>query len=152
MNVNFNNLDDVIVHLEKIKSDGKLKSTSNHSLYWVFIHLSQSIDYSIYGYPKNKMRLVQLSLGKFIFKVFSLLGKMSHSLDSPIPGAPVIPESGKWQDAVDKLINSINFFKKYDGDLAPHFTYGYLNKEQYSRAHIFHIVNHFKSVKGASIN
>lgn len=111
----------------------------------VLQHLSQSINYSISGYPQTKSRIFQALVGQSAFTLFAHRKKMTHPLDEPIPGAPVLSRIHA-SDALNLLKQSILDFQSYAGLLAPHFAYGTLSKAEYDLAHAMHIQQHFGDI------
>ena len=106
------------------------------------LHCAQSIDCSIDGFPEQKGKLFQLTLGTLAFNMFKGKGKMSHSLESGIPGIEDPANSTENWLALDKLIAAIDRFTSHEGELQPHFAYGSLSKEDFNLAHAMHIANH----------
>ena len=109
----------------------------------VFNHCTQSIRFSLTGYPEHRSDTFKTIVGGPAFAAFSSWGKMKHGLNEPIPGAPVLVEEHSWQQALENLISTLIEFEHYSGELAPHFAYGELSKQDYTLAHIMHINNHF---------
>jgi len=114
--------------------------------YKTFIHLAQSIEYSMSGYPKHKSDLFKSIVGKSAFAVFSKKGSMSHGLNEPIPGAPPIQDSGDNDLALQHLTQTLEDFNHHKGKLKPHFAYGELTHAEYAFAHTMHVYNHFKEL------
>ncbi|MDM4766368.1 DUF1569 domain-containing protein [Pelomonas sp. SE-A7] len=106
-------------------------------------HLAQSIEYSMTGFPEPKSRVFQVTLGNAAFAVFDARGKMSHSLDEPIPGAPALDAGLSVKGSVQRLLDAMEAFAAFKGELKPHFAYGPLSREQYQRAHLMHLANHW---------
>lgn len=140
------NLNDAYECLADIATSHDIQSLNYHSAFWTFTHLKQSVDYSIDGYPSSSSFLYQLFIGKPVFGLFLLLGRMSHDLLKPIPGAPDIAESGNWQTALEAYRESLKRFEEYNGPLAPHFAYGTLSKKQFTNAHLMHLDHHLKTM------
>jgi len=112
----------------------------------VLHHLAQSIEYSIDGYPELKSALFRSAIGSVAFAVFEARGKMGHSLNEPIPGAPALDAKAPLEPAKARLLAALQRFEVHDGELAPHFAYGTLDKPQYLRAHLMHLANHWAEV------
>ena len=123
----------------------KLKATGGWNLSQIFNHLAQSIEYSMTGYPEHKSDAFKNTLGHSAFSVFAYRGKMSHDLVEPIPGAPMLGAGDKLL-AFSRLLTALNDFENYTEHLQPHFAYGELNHQQYTRAHVMHINNHLEEV------
>ncbi|MFZ6658480.1 DUF1569 domain-containing protein [Undibacterium sp. TJN19] len=124
----------------------KLVSKTGWPPYKVFVHLAQSIEYSMTGYPEIKSAVFQQTAGSAAFYAFSVAGAMTHSLTEPIPGAPVIAETGKVSDAIAMVITALQKFEKHVGEIKPHFAYGSLSKAEFAQAHVMHIENHLKAI------
>jgi hypothetical protein len=110
-------------------------------------HLAQSIEYSIQGYPAPKSALFQQTLGTAAFAVFDARGKMSHDLADPIPGAPALQAQQSLKTAVQRLLDAMQAFSAHRGALKPHFAYGELTREQYQRAHLMHLADHWRQIQ-----
>ncbi len=121
-------------------------TTGEWSLYQVFTHLAQSVEYSILGYPEHKSELFKNTAGKAAFSVFSAKGKMTHPLNEVIPGAPDFQSDENITEAYERFKKSLIDFKNHQGDLKPHFAYGQLTKQQYEMAHAMHFNNHLKEI------
>ena len=112
----------------------------------IFSHLSQSVDYSLTGFPEMESTAFRQTLGRAAFFAFSTAGAMRHDLAAPIPGAPALAEDGPTINAIDRLIASLVRFADYTGALRPHFAYGELDRNEYLAAHILHVRNHFDEI------
>lgn len=121
-----------------------IESTGDWGLGRMFSHLAQGVEFSMTGYPIQKPKLFQATVGTVAFKVFAMRGRMSHGLDEPIPGEVVAEVSA--QDGLGRLWTSLETFRDFDGGLQPHFAYGALDKLQFGKAHLLHIENHLKEV------
>lgn len=143
-NPNDLHLDQVLKQLHGIQPE-LWQSIGAWELSMVLQHLGQSIHYSITGYPQNKSSLFQALLGQPAFALFSHRKKMTHALDEPIPGAPILT-SIPVSEALNRLTQSIVDFQSHTGPLAPHFAYGVLSKAEYELAHVMHIQEHFEEI------
>jgi hypothetical protein len=110
----------------------------------VLQHLAQSIEFSMQGFPVLKGAWFRASLGSAAFAVFNARGKMSHSLDEPIPGASALDAAQTLKTSVQRLLDAMDAFAAFNGTLRPHFAYGELTKPQYERAHLMHLANHWQ--------
>ena len=138
-------ISDMQAKLASLKS-GKLTSQTEWSPYKVFVHLAQSVEYSLTGYPEMKPVAFQNTAGSAAFYAFSVAGAMRHNLTEPIPGAPVIADSGEVNAAIDMLIAALQKFENHAADIKPHFAYGSLSKAEFAKAHVMHIENHLKAM------
>lgn len=123
----------------------QLKKFGKWTVGQTFLHLAQSVEYSMIGYPKSKPFWLQNTIGKLIKTKFLKQGYMKHNLNSPIPGAPelglVSPEEG-----LNQLIIAIEAFLKFQLELEPHFFFGKMNKKEFDAIHSMHILEHLQSM------
>ncbi|MFN7665729.1 MAG: DUF1569 domain-containing protein [Inhella sp.] len=110
-------------------------------------HLAQSIEFSMAGFPEMKSAAFRAVVGKLAFAVFNARGSMSHNLTEPIPGAPALSTQQPLDASVQRLLDALAAFEAWGGPLRPHFAYGDLDKAQYTRAHLFHIANHWTQLR-----
>lgn len=123
-----------------------IESTGDWELGRMFSHLAQGVTFSIDGYPIQKPRAFQATVGTLAFKVFEMRGRMSHGLNDPIPGE-VIAQNLTADDGLQQLWKALERFRGYDGPLQPHFAFGALAKPQFAKAHLFHLNNHLDEVQ-----
>lgn len=116
----------------------------------LLVHLAQSIEFSMSGYPQPKPAWFQASLGKTAFALFDARGKMSHDRDEPIPGAPALDAEATLKQGVQRLLDAMDAFAAWTGPLKPHFAYGALSKPEYQRAHLMHIAHHWERLRPAA--
>jgi Protein of unknown function (DUF1569) len=109
-------------------------------------HAAQSIDYSIDGFPELRSALFRKAVGSVAFAVFQARGKMGHTLNEPLPGAPALDPQAPLEPAIARALAALRRFENHTGALAPHFAYGELDKAQYTRAHLMHLANHWTEV------
>ena len=139
--VEITSVERMLTLLDSLKSR-PLVAKSGWSSYKVFVHLAQSIQYSMTGYPELKSEVFQHTAGSAAFYAFSVAGAMRHNLTEPIPGAPAIADDGNVNEAIDQVIAALRQFQAYRGQLQPHFAYGLLSKTEFAQAHVMHIENH----------
>lgn len=120
------------------------ESTGDWGLGQMFNHLAQGVEFSMHGYPIQKPKLFQATLGTVAFKVFEMRGRMSHGLNEPIPGEVVAKFSAAYGMA--RLWTSLETFRDFEETMQPHFAYGALNKAQFAKAHLLHVENHLEEV------
>jgi hypothetical protein len=134
--------------LEKLKTLNldEIVSKSTWQLSRTFDHLAQSIEFSMTGYPEMKSKVFQSTVGQVAFAVFQARGKMSHSLEEPIPGEIIVSPMSSGNEALSRLITALEHFDSFKRALKPHFAYGQLSKVEYLNAHIMHINNHFEGI------
>ncbi len=117
---------------------------STWTLPQVLQHLAQSIEFSVRGFPELRPAWFRSTLGSAAFTFFNARGQMSHSLTEPIPGAPVLDASLGLKPSVQRLLDAMDEFTSHKGEFFPHFAYGKLDREQYERAHLMHLANHWQ--------
>jgi len=125
---------------------GGWRASGTWNMAQVLNHAAQSVEYSLNGFPEMKSALFRHTVGAAAFTVFDSRGAMSHSLDEPIPGAPVLAAGDALEPAIARLLKALQDFENHTGALAPHFAYGALDKAQYTRAHLMHLANHWTLV------
>lgn len=113
----------------------------------VFEHCAQSIRYSRTGFPEMKSAFFRNTAGKLAFQIFSAKNAMNHGLTEPIPGAEPITDDVDTRTGLLSLIDEIETFLNYTQELKPHFAFGSLSHEQYSRVHTWHIMNHKQQLR-----
>lgn len=121
------------------------RTTGAWKLPQVLEHVAQSIEYSIRGFPEPRSRLFQATAGSAAFAVFKARGAMRHALDEPIPGAPAL-SANSLEAALTRLKVAMRDFTAHRGEFKPHFAYGALGREDYARAHLMHLANHWTEV------
>lgn len=144
--VEITSLERMLTLLDGLKSR-QLVAKSGWSPYKVFVHLAQSIQYSMSGYPELKSEVFQRTAGSTAFYAFSVAGAMRHNLTEPIPGAPAVADDGNVHEAIDMVIAALRQFQAYRGQLQPHFAYGLLSKTEFAHAHVMHIENHLLEIQ-----
>ena len=125
------------------------KLASPWSLSQMLNHAAQSVEFSLRGFPDMKSAAFRATLGSAAFAWFDSRGAMSHGLDEPIPGAPVLAANDPLPAAIERAVKALRDFDAHSGSLAPHFAYGALDKPQYTRAHLMHLANHWSQVATA---
>ena len=116
--------------------------------YQIFTHCAQSVEFSMSKFPEHKSNFFKHTVGHLAFSIFSSKGKMTHKLSEPIPSAPILNKSVDSMLALNRLKKALIEFDSYQGELAPHFAYGELSKEQYQIAHVMHLHNHLQEIQG----
>ncbi|MFV8569579.1 DUF1569 domain-containing protein [Marinobacter sp. SBS5] len=143
-------IDFALSNLSKLMKQN-LTTTGEWSLYQVFTHCAQSVEYSMLGYPEHKSDIFKNTVGKAAFSLFSSKRKMTHALDEAIPGAPNFSNEENIADAFERFKKSLIDFKMHEGVLAPHFAYGQLTKQQYEMAHVMHFNNHLQEIEVTNV-
>ncbi|MEE2025958.1 MULTISPECIES: DUF1569 domain-containing protein [Alkalimonas] len=138
-------LQELTSQLRQLPSE-HLASLGDWSVSQIFQHCAQSVRYSRLGYPEQRSRLFQLTVGSTALAAFSAVGKMQHPLNEPLPGAPELHQAVPVDVAQAELIMELEQFIHWQGALAPHFAYGRLSKAQYYNAHWLHLQDHLSEI------
>lgn len=141
----FSSLNEAKSELIKLSKSNNIE-TVRWSLYKILVHCTQTIEYSMKGYPKLKPKILQLTIGKIAINKFLNEGFMKHDLTAPVPGAPKIPDNGDVKIALQELISVIDKFTNYNNDLYPHLLFGKLSKNKYDHYFAMHIADHLSEV------
>lgn len=142
--LSFSNLEQAHQELTWIrKAMNTIDLTGEWNLLQHISHCSQSIEFSMIGFPQQKPAIFQKTVGKIVFSQFEEQGYMRHNRNEPIPEAPPLVSNGDIQQAFDRLEIMMDVFDKFENQLAPHFAYGELTKKQYEKAHAMHLADHF---------
>lgn len=142
MNLYLKSLDAAKQELRRL-SEQDLISSTDWSTYQVFAHCAQTIDYSIFGYPLLKPAFIRNTVGRLAIHKFLKQGYMKHDLSAGVPGSPKIEKSGgSSRDGIETLLQSIEHFEAYQGELKPHLLFGKLTKAQYDCYFAMHIADH----------
>lgn len=124
-----------------------LRSLRGWSPAEVFNHCTQSIDYSISGYPELKPGWFRSTIGPMAYSVFSARGAMRHALDEAIPGAAASGQPASTSEALQRLQQAFADFAAHRGALQPHFAYGALSHAEYAQVHVLHLYNHLSLIR-----
>ncbi len=133
-------IEQAIKDLHQLEAQTKVNQNA-WNLCQLFNHLAQSVEYSMTGYPAHESDVFKATIGQAAFKIFSTRGKMSHELNEPIPGAPLLQANDQTL-ALNRLLSALNDFKQFQAKPQPHFAYGELTHQQYIWAHVMHINDH----------
>lgn len=138
----FASLADALRQLDQIKEAKAFNPSATWTWSKTLLHLAQSIEYSMSGYPESRSGLFQHTAGAVAFSYFKSRGRMSHNLLEAIPGAARLDANAASTVAVAALRKAIDTFQTHGGPMHPHFAYGVLTKAEYELAHAMHIANH----------
>ncbi len=142
----FASLDEGLAEGRRLAAIKGLNSGTVWTLPQTLVHLAQSIEFSIAGYPRHRSEFFQRTVGSAAFSVFSWRGRMSHNLGEPIPGAPSLNGETDASLAIARLQTAVQVFNTHSAPLAKHFAYGTLDKTQYEQAHAMHLAEHFSVI------
>ena len=144
----FQTLDQALDELDTASRAPALEVPGNWNLFQVLSHLAQSIEFSVQGFPEEKSALFQGTVGSLAFSFFDSRGYMNHGLNDVIPGAPELNPEGNPERGFARIRSAIDLFRNTpENELRPHFAYGQLTKDQYERAHAYHVANHFSVIR-----
>ncbi len=138
-------LSDILVQLRALPPQ-RLISIGEWNASQILQHCTQSIRYSIYGYPEAHSPWFQYSIGKLAVNAFAATGKLHHPLDEPIPGAPALEPALPNDVALRELIYTVQQFMDWQGEMQPHFAFGSLTKAQYYSVHYLHLQSHLDEI------
>ena len=127
--------------------NAEITTLGEWSIYQILVHSAQSVEFSMTNFPEHKPALFKNTIGKLAFAAFSAKGEMTHGLSEAIPGAPLIKESEDTTYAYERFKKSMIKFQDYNGQLAEHFAYGSLTKQEYEKAHAMHFYNHLLEIE-----
>jgi Protein of unknown function (DUF1569) len=148
--LSFSSLDAALGELTQLEAAKKLDSSSTWNWAQTLDHCSQSIEYSMSGFPQPKPAIFQRTVGSAAFGYFAWRGHMTHDLAEPIPGAPSLSPDSAPEVALARLRASIAGFQQWPKTLKPHFAYGELDKKRYELAHAMHLASHLSQFRAAS--
>ncbi|MEM7156881.1 MAG: DUF1569 domain-containing protein [Myxococcota bacterium] len=137
--------------LDELEAQGlqNLRSSGAWSPAQIFVHLAQSIEYSMSGYPELRAPMFRGTLGRTAFAAFSARGQIVHGRSDPIPGAEPLPESAATEVALKRLRDALDAFEHHEGTYEPHFAYGTLARREYEIAHALHLRDHLVEFESA---
>ena len=140
-------LPEALQEMRRLGQAPALQSATEWGWAQTLVHLAQSIEYSMTGYPIQKSPLFQQVVGQTAFSVFSWRDQMRHDLTEPIPGSPAIAADTPLEHAALRLLTACAQFMQWEQALQPHFAYGSLTHAQYEKAHAMHLANHFAAFR-----
>ena len=109
------------------------------------IHCANSIEFAMSGYPFEKPRIFQSTIGTIVFHYFDWKGYLRHGTNELIPGENDMIKPAR-VSGIKALEMAIEKFDGWTQPLCSHRFYGRLTKSQYARAHVLHISNHLELV------
>jgi hypothetical protein len=124
----------------------RLISNGEWNVSQILQHCTQSVRYSIDGYPKARSPWLQNSIGKLAINAFAATGKLHHPLNEPIPGAPALAPELPNDVALRELTYTVQQFMDWQGSLQAHFAFGSLTKAQYYSVHYLHLQSHLEQI------
>jgi hypothetical protein len=107
----------------------------------VLAHCAESIDCSIRGFPSERSRLFQATIGRLVLAVFFARGALRHDRNATIPGAAEPPELAT-DAGLERLIAAIDVLAAAPEPLARHAVFGAMTRAEYERYHAMHVADH----------
>ncbi len=143
-------LRDARTRLEALRSaGGALKARSGGwTVSQVLGHCAESIECSMRGFPTEKPRVVQWTVGAVALRVFLARGSMSHDRNAPLPGG-ADPVDVALPAALDRVIAAIDELAGFQGTPARHVLFGAVSKNDYERYHAIHLADHLTEIEPA---
>lgn len=141
-----NSLTQAKEELLALRKAGVARTERGCSLNQALLHLAQSIEYPLLGFPQPRPALVQATVGFLASRIFLARGSMSHDLTALIPGAPLVPAEGDLAAAWDRLLLAIDRFLQHQGPLQAHFLFGQLPRDKYERMLAIHLADHLSAL------
>lgn len=138
----FTTLAELAVWLERTP-EAQLRVPDGWTVAQVLLHCAQSIQYSMEGFPEPKPAWFRTTVGPLAAWVFLRRGYSSHGLMDAIPGAPALPQDATLAQGKMALFAAIQAFEAWQKPLHPHFAYGPLSRDAYTRLQAMHVANHF---------
>lgn len=123
-------------------NENSLSSQSKWTSYEIFVHCSKTIEYSMTGYPAMKPAIVRYTIGKLAIKKFLSQGEMKHDLHADVSGSPMIEKKGSFEEGRQILLDSIDKFTAYKGEMKPHLLFGKVSQANYEQYFAMHIADH----------
>ena len=145
--VRITNLGAALQEMQRLGQAPALLSATSWGWSKTLVHLAQSIEYAMTGYPTQNSALFQQVVGKNALHFFGWRGQMRHDLTEPIPGSPAIAANVPLEQAALRLLTACQQFTQWRGPLQPHFAYGALTHAEYEQAHAMHLANHFAAFR-----
>jgi hypothetical protein len=138
------------VRLERLRGSNALTARSGTwSVGQIFVHCAESIECSMRGFPTEKARIVQWTVGAVALRVFLARGSMSHDRNATLPGGAE-PAAVATDVGLDRLLAAIDELARFDGTLARHVLFGAVSKADYERYHAIHIADHLSEIDAPS--
>lgn len=131
------------------QQSGAQITTQHWPLIHICTHCSQTILCAMTGYPQLKPWLIRKTIGPCVLNWFFYRNQMHHNLQADLLGASPIDVNDR--PAIEILIQAIDQFLNYHGELHPHFVFGDLSKQQYDRYFTLHIKDHLSEVDFSSL-
>jgi hypothetical protein len=132
--------DDALAAVDALLASGDVQARNGWSLARVLTHAANGIEYSMTRYPQYKPALFRATIGRIALRKFLRQGYMRHDRTADIPGEPT--SEGRLEDAVMHFRRAVEAFRAFEGELAPHFAYGPVTKDEYERIHAMHLADH----------
>jgi hypothetical protein len=145
-NLEFTSLEEVVADLQNL-NQAKYQSAGNWNLSQVAGHLEQWIRFPMEGFPRSPfpislmLNLMRWTIGKSQLRKILREKRLN-------PGSPTIPttvmpaDAATDQEAVDRLLKTIERLKSYQGPLHPSPLFGMLDRETMLNLQLVHCAHH----------
>ncbi|MNC65414.1 hypothetical protein D3C75_1157030 [compost metagenome] len=94
-----------------------------------------------------KPKLIRNTIGKVVINRFLRKGTMKHDLTAHVPGSVGVKQIGSNEEGISILLDAIEKFQAYEGELQPHLIFGSLSKEEYDQYFAMHIADHLSELE-----
>jgi hypothetical protein len=149
----FQNFDDVIADVKRLEAEG-YQAHGKWDLSQICEHLADWMSYPMDGFPKSPLfvrwmlAILRATVGKTMLKDFTSKQKMKEN-------QPTIPNSvhSSQDDArksVERLLQLIERFRRYRGELHPSPLFGALDHEQATKLQLAHCAHHLSFLEPTS--
>lgn len=114
----------------------------------VLAHCAESIDCSISGFPSERPRWFQATIGRAVLALFFARGALRHDRNATIPGAAEPPATST-EAGLERLITAIDTLASAPEPLARHAVFGPMSRARYERYHAMHVIDHLGELEPA---
>lgn len=139
-----NSFKDIEDELDKIENAAELRTVGVWSVYQILQHMTDMLHGSMHGYPKLQLKIVRMTLGRFMYNKIINSGEMKPGY--PNFSAPTKREEAPILPAIQRFRAMISEFKSYTGEMAIHPFFDHLNKEQWTQLHLIHFALHLSFI------
>jgi hypothetical protein len=148
--IEINNFEELEHELDELESASEIETTGKWSFYQILLHISDSIHYSIHGYPGVLPWLIRKTIGRIVLGRLIAEGKMNPGHYNPT--APKEREEGDYKSAMSRLRECIKEFKNHDGIFSVHPIFDAMDKHTWEKLHCIHASLHMSFVHAKKNN
>lgn len=112
-------------------------------------HCTQTVRYSVTGYPRLKPALFRATAGALAKRLFLRRGATKHPLGAEIEGAPSLDPHMPVAEAAAGFENAVALFTGHTGQHALHPAYGRCTHDEFARLHAMHLTEHIPGLANA---